>query len=324
MASDTVGVLAEIDSIVASDKTFWNELGRKHRDMIARYGFENFKRTINFEYGQWGVSTFHHRFTRNLVRELLKSGTLPRPGRVAGKIGPVRWPDVLDGDTGTAAAEGRDGGPWKMRAYAAYCGLLWQYAAQRDTLGVLSLTEPSLGNPLPVMWNGRMISQDLAIASMVINTIMRFSKPRNDWNVLEIGAGYGALSYAFRSNFPDSKYTIVDIPPAITVSRNYLGETLPGGRFLRPRDLSDVPANTFNLAINVSSFDEMPPDVAQDYVAQIDRTTRGMIYFSGFARTSHLGNRRGLDELHYPQGWNVFYDAPHPIFSGFVEKVFSN
>jgi hypothetical protein len=51
-------VLADIDWLIEmqgpeddAGGSFWQETGRNHRDMVARYGFESFKRHLNWQYG---------------------------------------------------------------------------------------------------------------------------------------------------------------------------------------------------------------------------------------------------------------------------------
>src|SRR5437867_3059078 len=50
---------------------FWKTLSKKHSDLIAEYGFERFKRTVNFEYSQWGVKSLRDPKIRRLIRRIL-------------------------------------------------------------------------------------------------------------------------------------------------------------------------------------------------------------------------------------------------------------
>jgi putative sugar O-methyltransferase len=45
---------------------------------------------------------------------------------------------------------------------------------------------------------------------------------------LEIGAGYGRIAYLAGSLFPVEQYVIVDIPPILAVSQNYLATVFRG------------------------------------------------------------------------------------------------
>lgn len=345
--AETGQVLADIRDIAkAQDElseeagTYWGPLGESHRALIEQHGFGNFKRTINFQYGQWGIATFGAAFTRQLFKNLIKRGRLP--------WGALARADVTDADhiawPGNGIVE-ETANRKKLRAYAMYCGLLWQYAQQNDALKCLRIAEPSFGRPVPIRLGGRLISQDLAMASLSLNRMAEHIPLSSTKSVLEIGAGYGRLAYLFRSLFPQASYTIVDISPALAVSQNYIakifgeefvqrfsGNPKMSARFnfLVPRQLERT-SQTFDLVINISSFDEMPADVSTRYIKTIERVCRGHLYLNGYARTSNWGNNRlGLDELPYPAKWKRIFSGTDAVFFGrhdgvvdWVEKIFA-
>ena len=323
MTPRTAALLSDIDRIVASqgpddddNNTFWHNLGKVHRDKIARYGFETFKRHINFGYGSWQITKFGSRFTLFCLYALIRRGKLPEVAR-------IDWHDVKPMPVWGEAVRDRNSSEQRLRAYAFWCGLIWQYAALNDKLGCLRLAEPSLGAPMPVWLNGRLISQDLALAALDINVMARVVPLWNVHRVLEIGAGYGKLAYVFTSLFPDVDYTIADIAPALAVSRNYLPAVTSGKnlQFVLPHELDQLPDKHFDLAINISSLDEMPPPVQERYLKRIDRLCRGHLYLAGYGK--HLGERVGLNDLPYDPRWIALYDQPHEVFQLWVEKVFT-
>src|SRR5688500_6924714 len=112
------------------DQGYWARLGAKHITLIATPGIEHFKRTINFEYAQWSVGTWRHAFIRSLVVDLARRGRPP--------LGLLARYDPRDVEhvvwEANAPAE-----PPKLRAFAAYVGLLWQLANTRDRIGCLKL-----------------------------------------------------------------------------------------------------------------------------------------------------------------------------------------
>lgn len=294
----------------------WAALGEQHRSVLAEKGAVHFKRdVINFQYGQWAVRSFHHPFTRQLLASLLRAGRIPKLARVDWTdTDHICWPDEPSSS-------------WWLRAYAFYCGLLWQYASGRDTLGCLSVEEPTLGHPMPIYLNGRLISQDLAMASLDLNSINEHLPLRSVRRVLEIGAGYGRTAYLFCSLFPETEYTIVDIEPARTLAQRYLSAVLRRPvTFLTPEQATGLSDGAFDLAINISSFDEMPAKTSAGYLTLFDRCC-SFVYLNGFARTGRVGNtfghdRRGLEEFAYPMSWQPLYAARHPVFPKFVEKLF--
>ena len=339
-------VLADIDHIAAvhaaisgSDPAFWLTLGAAHRRKIERYGFATFKRHINFQYGQWGISTFRSQFTRRVFASLMRAAKFPW-GAFAHvdwhNADDIRWPEWIDVETGESH-ESEERSRRRLLAYALYCGLLWQYASTGDNLGCLTIQEPALGRPMPIWLRGRLISQDIATASLDLNRMAAHIPLHEIKQVLEIGAGYGRLAYLFHSLFPAAQYSIADISPALAVSQNYLAAVFGEDRvrrfgftpaparainFLLPHQLDQMADGYFDLAINVSSFDEMPPEVSIGYLRTIERVCRGYVFLEGYARASHAG-RLGLDELPYNSSWRLLYSRPHGLFPGWVEKVFA-
>jgi SAM-dependent methyltransferase len=304
---------------------FWRQIGEQHRQLIASSRFANFKRTINFQYGQWGISAYLNRFTARLLFALLRRGRIPKIACVDySNIESIRWKQ------GPAT-------PARLNAYALYCGLLWQYAETVDTLNGLRTEEPTLGNPMPIRLGSRLISQDLAMASLSLNLIAKFVPQHSSRRILEIGAGYGRIAYLMRSLFPVTQYVIVDIPPTLAVSQNYIaaifGEdsverfsrtpTLSRTfNFLLPHQIAVLPDNHFDLAINFSSFDEMPSQTVLSYLRLVDRVCSGHFYLGGYAHPAHEGDFLGLDEFPYSPEWQQVLNCKHEVFSGFVEKIF--
>ena len=104
---------------------------------------------------------------------------------------------------------------------------------------------------------------------------------------LEIGGGYGVLGEIVMSRDPDARYIDFDLPPLTTVASYYL-RTLFGDRVAvfddafadsGPIDLEgsaslpnwrigDV-AGPFDVFFNSFSFQEMEPDVVEEYVRQV-------------------------------------------------------
>src|SRR5436305_2906438 len=148
-------VISEIDSMTAclarqvnprlyGPAPFWAALGDKHKSLIEKYGFNKFKRTINFEYHQWEVLSLKDDKILTLITSLLRAHRIPY-GLAQVKIDALAVADVS-----------------KIRAvpYKVFMGLLWQYALLKDQLGCLNICEePLLGSPLPVTYKGNLISQ---------------------------------------------------------------------------------------------------------------------------------------------------------------------
>lgn len=320
VSPDTQRVLDDISALQRAmpeqDQGYWARLGAKHVALIATHGIEHFKRTINFEYAQWAVGTWRHDFIRSLVADLARRGRPP--------LGLLARYDARDVEHVVWEANGPAELP-RLRAFAAYVGLLWQLARTRDRLGCLELEEPRVGNPLPVWYFGRLISVDLAMCAHDLNTIAGIIDLARVRRVMEIGAGYGRMAQVLTRLRPEVEYTIVDIPPAIAVSKFYLSRVAPEAkvRFLLPQELKTLAAGSFDLAVNISSFDEMPAAFSVPYLHEIDRAVEGLLYLNGWPYSSSRGEGRlGLEELPYPARWRRVLSRRHPATPVFVEKAF--
>ena len=93
---------------------------------------------------------------------------------------------------------------------------------------------------------------------------------QGELRVLEIGGGYGALGYWFKSAFRNCSYTIVDLPECLLYSALYLSLSLPdqrvsigqaaelpfGLRFI-PNYMAHALNEKFDLVVNTLSLSEM-------------------------------------------------------------------
>lgn len=310
---------------------FWESLGEKHKSLIREHGFRSFKRTINFEYHQWGLLSLGDPKIKSLLLELLKHYRIPH-GLISARI------------DAQSVAGIEQINPF---AYAAFMGLLWQYALLKDQLGCLEMcSEPLLGQPIPVTYKGKLISQDLATSSLELNRIAEYVDISKIKKVAEIGAGYGRLAYLMMIRFPWLEYYIFDIPPALVISQNYLAATLghnsvepcngssaildessgkPGVRACLPHQLALFSDGYFDLVINISSFDEMPPAQIQNYFSLIDKKCRGWFYIKGHEKAPDWCevSGGGLTELPYPDTWKLVYQGKDPFSPTFIERIYS-
>ena len=310
---------------------FWDSLGQKHKNLIRQYGFRRFKRTINFEYFQWPVVSLVDSKIGDLLLELLKHYQIPY-GVLLVRIDSKNVIDVPN---------------IRPTAYAVFMGLLWQYALIKDRLRCLNVCdEPMLGEPLPVTYKGKLISQDLATSAIELNLIAKHIDLSRVSRVAEIGAGYGRLAYVAAVRFPQIQYCIFDIPPALVISQNYLASVLgenvvqmfqedaaisgldgASARRIRaflPHQLERFPDGYFDLVINISSFDEMPREQVDNYFALIDQKCSGWLYLKGHAAAPSWCqvSGGGITQLPYRAGWKLVYHGDDPFSPSFVERIY--
>jgi putative sugar O-methyltransferase len=292
---------------------FWRKLVTKHLDLLGQEGFARFKQTLNFEYSQWSVSApIDRKFWRMLYTFSREHGAPKLFRRTVYKKQPrtPRW---------TVPS------PGAKTVYKTFVSTLWEYVQYRDRLGILEkVQEDPLGDPIPIYDGDKLLTQDLALCALEINSALKFLELSKIERVLEIGGGYGRWAYVFKKLLPSIEYHIVDIPPTLAVSELYL-TTLFGPQNLHfhlPGGVKALPARHFDLVVNVSSFDEMNASQAQAYLAAMAEKARGFAYIKGHKYRDHSTGRRGIFELEYPRAWQELYRGGDPFQTTFGELVF--
>jgi hypothetical protein len=108
------------------------------------------------------------------------------------------------------------------------------------------------------------------------------SARRGELRILEIGGGYGALAFWFKSAFRNCSYTIIDLPECLLYPALYLSLSLPdqrvsvgrldevrfGLRFL-PNYMAHAVGEAFDLVINTLSLSEMSELQIRNYAELI-------------------------------------------------------
>jgi putative sugar O-methyltransferase len=319
---------------------FWESLGEKHKDLLKESGFEKFKQTINFEYHQYEISSIADRKILRLFRLLLEAFQIPY-GMVLTRI------DA--NGTLKNVSRVRPDFSFSPRLYSFFMGLYWQYALIKDRIGCLSVCdEPLTGGPIPVTYQGKLVSQDLATSSMELNCIAAHIDMSKVKKIAEIGAGYGRLANLAASTYAEMEYCIFDIPPALAISQNYLAQTMGEGKvrmFSRaaaefasmdkpsshmikaflPHQLECFPDGYFDLVINISSFDEMSREQVENYFSLIDRKCNGWLYLKGHKTAPRWCDVSGggLSELPYKRSWRLDFQAGDPLVSNFEQRIYS-
>jgi putative sugar O-methyltransferase len=295
---------------------FWQKLGQQHAADLDHHGLDSIKRHQALRYFTWRWqwrSLLRSRQMRFLLRHTAPRTILRCLREPAG-----------------SSDRGWDGVPWSRRdrwLYVFAVRLVWEYARRFDALHVLELPEPELGGPLPVRWRGRLISQDLANTALEATAIAAALDGTRPRAVIEVGAGYGRTAYALLNAFPDMTYTIVDIEPALTISRWYLGQLIPPERvrFLRPEEALALPAGSADLVVAISSLHEMTSEQLARYLELFDRVVRddGWVYLKQWQRWSNPEDGVTLEFAAYPipARWQPVFDEPAPVQTNFQQAA---
>lgn len=321
---------------VFKPSAFWEELGRRHVDQLSRYGFDNFKRTVNQQY-------FYHRLIAMFAHHLaIVRYWLAHP---AIDVLRARFPNPRSDVPGLASFNASQAWLWKTFV-AMHASVL----ARNDPLRLLDvIEEPLVGNPLAVEYRGRRISQDLCNSVHEFYTIVRSDDLRGPkpLTAAELGAGYGRLAYLFLVTVPHAFYTIIDIPPALYVSQRYLTTVLPAVptfrfrpfrsfdevrhefersrlRFLLPHQAEMLPDDSLDYFINISTLHEMTRAQVGRYFGLMDRMCRGRVYTKQWRKSRTRVDGIAMTERDYPvpTTWRTVFQRRHPIQRWFFHALY--
>lgn len=303
-------------SALAQPSNFWQTLGAQHAADLAHYGLDTIKRHQALRYFTWSWRwrTLHRSRQLRFLLRRTSPATLFRCALERADLSDAAW----------AGVRWNRADRW---LYVVAVRVLWEYAARNDPLGVLDLPEPAAGQPLPVQWRSRLISQDLANSALEAGAIARALAGRKPRSIVEVGGGYGRLAYALLNAYPEARYTIVDIEPALTIARWYLGQLFPPERirFVHP-DEAALEGPTADLVVSVSSLQEMTHEQVVGYFALFDRLARGgVVYLKQRSQwpNPHDGITLPFGEYPIPADWRKLFDETAPVQSDFRHASWS-
>lgn len=314
---------------------FWKELNRIHIQQLSNIGFGNFKRSVNMRYFNWGVLGILRHQLSPVFSEFRK-----------GNFAPI-FNSYFINHRNQANSHARSLNIVAAFIYKMYVASLRDYIWREDRLKILGhLEEPLIGNPFIVKYKKKLISQDLLNSIHEFYCINKKIKLQKNSNIAEIGAGYGRLAYVFLSVMPKASYCIIDIPPSLFISQEYLSKVFPKEeifyfrpftsfkevrkefesariKFLMAHQIEYLPDKYFNLMITESSLHEMSLEQINNYIKHIDRLTHGYFYTKQWRR-SRIKDNFYIKENEYPipKRWRTVYQHRHPIQDMFFEALY--
>jgi putative sugar O-methyltransferase len=332
---------------VVHPSAFWTDMGEVNERVLDWSGEANFKRTLNQNYFNFvPIAADDPRIVRmrRLVRDFAPTTreqyTIDDPD-----CDPSSWisfyPDYYIFKEPDRAI--------KRELYCEYLALMYEYALGRDRSGLLaSCEEPTLGNPIRVHRNGRLISQDIVNSVRERNSVLAAMEADGDtpFTLAELGAGYGRLGYLMLKTTA-CRYFVFDIPPALYLSQWYLTTLFPKRRafrfrrfdafeeieselsqtdlaFFTPNQLAKFPAGYFDAFATISSIHEMRRDQISHYMALMGRTTKSTLYLK--QQKDYLNPVDNLvigkNDYPVPAGWAPSQERFDLINPGFFERVY--
>ena len=311
---------------------FWSKLNEHNLEQLRTQGIGNFKRTLARNYFTFVPSIIDNQF-RFLLRQTRMTdwraifSRFPRFDRSWGLSRKQHLELVL------------------------FTRMLWRYVQHRDPLGLLQkIEEPAAGNPFTIDLDGQPVSQDLANSVLEYYSIAGGTglTPAAATTICELGAGYGRDTYVFLKTLPNCRYIIVDIPPALYISQQYLTQLFPEKKvfrfrefdpdaatlaelgtaqlaFLLPHQAAMLPAKSVDLFINISSLHEMRLDQIQAFLALIGRVTKGHFYSKQWfvSKNRHDGLRIRHTDYPIPAEWICLFLRAAAVQAAFFEALYA-
>jgi len=349
-ATDTASALEGIGEMwaemeraptIVQPSHYWRTLNDHNLRQLDDEGFARFKRTVNQNYFSW---TPHTLLDRQLLAMLVGWLRHPEPAVATARLG-----DVTTLEAGTERSN-----PFaNARArhiHGLFLALLWEYVRRRDVRDILTrLEEPLLGDPVVAAYRGRRISQDLcnSVHELYAATAALPGGKPGPGGVLELGGGYGRVAWAFLEEFPQARYILCDIPPALAIAQQYLTTVFAERRafrfrhfddaaevadelaasqiaFLTPNQLGLLEPLGVSLFLNISSLHEMRPEQIAHYLSQVDRHTDGCFYTKQWETWHNTEDDIVIGRADYPipAGWRTIYERRHPIQRTFFHALY--
>ena len=276
----------------AKTSKYWNFLCKKHIELLNEYGIENFKQTIErFHY--WGEANIDSVLIKPLLDDQVtvdvKVGEIYRYYEFCSKL------DSIQHNLANI--------------------ILLNYIVNNGYGNYLEiLEEPTFGNPIYIEYNQRRVSFSLLNSIIEIDVLIKNLDLKQKTRFMEIGAGSGRTASALLSMLPDSKYIIVDIPPALFISqesltRNFTDKKIFKFReiadheeireefnaadiiFLSPEQMKFIPDKYVDIAIAIDCLHEMTTEDVEKYFENFNRIA-DYFYFKcqivQWAKTSNI------------------------------------
>ena len=130
-----------------------------------------------------------------------------------------------------------------------------------------NIREHNLGNPTCITFEKNIISLDYLLA--IEEMIFLHSELLKSRHIVEIGSGFGRTAHSILSNFKIDRFVIIDLPEILEVSKCYLKKVLDSESFKKLEFVSNAnyrDIGYFDIAINIDSMQEMPNDIAKNYL----------------------------------------------------------
>lgn len=160
------------------------------------------------------------------------------------------------------------------------------------------------GSPVHIQRGEQIITQDLLTSACELHSMERFIDFAKVKTFAEIGGGYGRMALLLLQRYPHIAYTIIDVPPAIDVSRKFLSGKY-NVTFLSPEDARSLPA--VDVMYSSSVMSELDTTLVSFYF-KLAGEKATYFYIKDWKRGHHI-NSMPLATTFLPRLANKLYRA---------------
>ena len=305
---------------------YWHELNRKNLLQLEFHGYENFKQTVARNYFTWVSSNFSG-YCENLIRNQDDLAAT------------VDIHELLKKHSLFSLEE--------SYSFNLITVLLYQYT--RKKLGERMadyLVEPMEGNPPFITLEGRPVTQDSLNSLLEFSSITGICGLEKLKCIVEVGAGFGRTSFYFLSKARNLKYIIVDIPPALFISQQYLSTVFADRAvvpfrnfqsfseieeefhrsdivFLMPDQMRHLPDRSVDLFLAIDCLHEMKRNAVDFYFDEVERLAQNF-YFKCWEHTvvPFDGLVYRMDDYPVKKSWLEVFKRPVEVPKSFFEGFY--
>jgi len=193
-----------------------------------------------------------------------------------------------------------------------------------------------------VSFKGRTVTPDLlrnvAYALQIRSLLFDRSLEMAPNRFLEIGSGSGSFARVYKALYPESQIWMADLPESLRFAEIYLRESFPSAHFLFAKEAADlqgdlsgvdfifvplkfkdaIAGHSFDLALNIWSFGEMPNHFIREWFEIIQSKCRISYFFTinAFLAPVTVDSvdraKQGAWILHFDDRWKIWHFKINP------------
>ena len=197
---------------------------------------------------------------------------------------------------------------------------LYQYITEKCKIDV-DISDTQLGGGVYMQDDkDNIITMDLLLSLLEIDRMQKAVDFDKIKTVTEIGAGYGRTLHAILKKYPHIECNIIDIEPALSVSKHYLKEVLPEANIKWYTPDSDKLPDT-DIVFSISAFCEMPNNIIDIYFNYINKQSK-YLYFKHDRQCGHFPDRNNITDMPVRSEWTQIFSQNCPVTPRFYEELY--